>query len=184
MRNYSGFSMIELMLTIVLIGILSTFTFNSFISISSNTRLEKTAWNVQKDLSGLRPVAIKNDCPVLVRFPSLTQYKVYVDMNKDGATQNSELVNTFNLPYGITFGLSSISPGAAPAGAVLPVSGGEGSQWDSGINLQKDAIGTINSGSVYLSCTQLKKVCYCIAVVNNSQKLKMFRWNGSSWAAL
>ncbi|NLE00868.1 MAG: prepilin-type N-terminal cleavage/methylation domain-containing protein [Fibrobacter sp.] len=179
-----GFSLVEILTVIVIMAVASGFAVNSFSKMVANNRLQKAAFELQQELSTIRPMALKNDCKVMVRF-SEAACSVYVDKNGDGKIQIDEFRESWEAPEGIVFKLPSDNPPtSAPSGAVLP-SGGKyaAGQWSDYLQFANDALGRVNTGSVYLSSKKLKKTTYCITSVN-SQTLKIYSWDGSKWNAL
>ena len=181
-----GFTFLELFVTIAILGIVSAFATVKLNSFVAHNQLEKAAWKVLKDLSLARPMALKNDCPVIIKFCCSNQLQIHLDDNKDGVAQSGELQQTITLDAPISFGLPSTAPGVAPSGATLPGAGTmAGGNWHAnGLTVLNDAIGKINSGSVYLKSARLSKVAYCISASSSAQNLKLFKWNGSSWSQL
>ncbi|NLP04174.1 MAG: type II secretion system protein [Fibrobacter sp.] len=188
MRKESGFSLLEMLVAILILGILGAFAVVRFSSYIAEDQLQKAAWKVMADLSMTRSMAMKNDCQILVTFPTNNQYTIIIDSTNNSVADAGEYQQVFTLDPPVRFGLPETSPGSAASGADLPAAGSWlGGNWaDKGMIVSKDAMGSINPGSLYLSSSKLPKVTYCIAILNagSTQNLRMLKWDGSSWIAL
>lgn len=180
-----GFTLLEVLVAIVIAGILGKVTFDHLTKVVYNNQLEKASWNLFKDLGSSRPLALKSDATALVKFTG-ARCSTWVDTSGNGGYEANELMRVISLPQNISFGLPAVNaPTAAPTGASLPSTGGSsGVNWNAGLTIAKDAIGTINSGSVYLRHAKLNTITYCILMSAQSQKMKIFTWRASSWSEL
>jgi len=179
-----GFTFLELIVVLVISSIIGAYVTVSINKSILNNQLQKASYETMKQLSSIRPVALKNDTRMLVKF-SAKSCSVFVDKNDDTIGQADEFSDCWKMNQFVSMGLSSKSPPVtAPAGSVLPQSGKvSAGGWAKGFLVINDALGTINPGCVYLHSPKLAKVTYCITSYT-SQSLKIFSWNGKSWTAL
>ena len=93
MRNKSGFTLIELMVTIALIAIIMGGTIPAMITWRNNAQLSRGARQIYSDLQNARKMAIKNNRLAGVSFNvSGNKYVVFLDINDAGGA-----IGTFDL---------------------------------------------------------------------------------------
>ncbi|HEX3020663.1 MAG TPA: prepilin-type N-terminal cleavage/methylation domain-containing protein [Chitinispirillaceae bacterium] len=179
----AGFTFLELIVVMVITAVISTYAVVSLSRSILYNQLQKASFETMAELSGIRPLALKNDNRMIVRF-SASSCSVYVDQNCDTLGQASEFIKSWEMGKNVMLGLPSRSPPAsAPSGSELPVAGNVAAgQWAKAFLITNDALGTINSGCLYLYSPKLAKRAYCITSYT-SQSLKIFSWNGTSWTA-
>ena len=180
-KNKKGFTRLEIVLAIFVVGLLAVLAVTKFNKTMAQNQLEKTSWNLMKELAGIRPIVLKNDRPVLVEF-SNTQCNIYVDEDEDDSPEDEELLTVIQIPSPIVVGISD-GLQSGPTGMPFSFSG-IGGDWNTLMVVDNDAIGTINNGSIYLKATKLNNITYCIGITSTMQTLKIYKWEGSSWIAL
>ncbi len=100
-----GFSLIELMLVIVIIGILTAIAFISMLHYRTVIRVNASAREMAGHLRYARAKAIKNNRSVMVRFDNtgdLNTYYVGVDADENGTFDG--IFQMYKLQPGIIFG--------------------------------------------------------------------------------
>lgn len=183
MSTEQGFSILEIIIVIVILGILASFAVIKYEKAVKFSQVEKEAWNVMQFLSTAKPLAMKNDSRSKVVFGS-SVCSLFVDTSSS-LTGSWKYISRHALSSPVIFGLPSSPPATAPLGTSLPTgSHHAGANWDSCMAVSRNAMGTINSGSVYLSSSRLPAVTYCVRAISSVQSLKMLKWNGSSWDTL
>jgi prepilin-type N-terminal cleavage/methylation domain-containing protein len=185
MRYNRGFTIIELLVVLVLTSVISLYAVTSFNKTIAKNELQKYTQELLKQLSACRPLAMKNDCKVFVTFSSAL-CSIYLDKDNDGVMQQSERYLSWSIPAPVSVGLPSVSPpGSAPPNATLPLAGKVASgAWATAFVVDDDAMGTMNTGSVYLFSSRQPNVAYCITISTLIQNIKLYLWNGASWTAL
>ena len=99
-----GFSLIELMIVLVLIGIVLRYGMPAFASYRLTLVENQTKSQVLEDLRAARQKAITRHVQVIVAFgngvstTNLTSYKIHTDTNADKLVTTGEWVSTENLP--------------------------------------------------------------------------------------
>lgn len=173
-KGSDGFSFVELMVVIALIGILSAIGLPSFLSALPEKRLKAAARNVYADLQRARMLAVKKNKKVTVRFNEAEEY-YYIDEDEDG-----------------TGGYKEWNPGETRGelsdyGGVVYGKGGAVRKWDNTEitrvvpyqDLSFQPVGTAKNASVLLQY-QGGDVCYAITATRHGA-IKIRRFNGSSW---
>lgn len=114
MKNKNGFTLLELITVIAIIGILSAIAIPSFSAWNKHARLRSATQDLMADLSMARMRAIQSGENVNVSF-SLTGYVVFIDENDNGTWQPSDDTPLRNKDYpqsvtmtGTTFAGSNI----------------------------------------------------------------------------
>ncbi len=181
-KTSNGFTLLELIIVLVIAAILGTYATVSLNKSILHNQLQKASFETLAQLSSIRPLALKNDSRMLVRF-STSDCSVYVDKNGDTTAQANEYSHSWKLNERVLFGLpSNPRPGTAPAGAQLPSAGKlAAGQWSKLFVVDNDALGTINPGCVFLYAPKLPGKVYCISSFT-SQALKIYSWNGGTWS--
>ena len=169
-KRSNGFSFVELMVVIALVGILSAISIPSFLSALPEKRLKAAARNVYADLQRARVLAVKKNKKVTVRFNEAEEY-YYIDEDEDGIDWNP----------GETRGNLS------DYGGVVYGKGGAIKNWNKESidhivpyqDLSFQPVGTAKNASVYLQY-QGGDVCYAITATRHGA-IRIRRFNGSSW---
>lgn len=181
-KSSKGFTFIELIVVMVIVAVIGTYTTISLRKSILHNQLQKASFEMMMQLSSARPLALKNDARVLVRF-SANACSVYVDQNGDTAAQASEFNYVWKVDKNVLLGLPSVSsPNSAPPGSQLPLSGKVAAgQWSKQFVVNNDALGSINAGCLYLHSPKLTGKAFCITSFT-SQTMKVYSWNGGAWS--
>ena len=103
MRKHSGFTLIELMTTIVIIAILVSIAIPNYIVWLPKYRLGSAARDLLSAMQHARLAAVKNNVDVQVKFyPDQDNYRVFTDYNGDkdqGADEPT--IKSGNMPGGV-----------------------------------------------------------------------------------
>lgn len=183
MREKNGFTLLEVAMVMVILGIMATFAIIKYQKTVIANELEKTANNLLSELSACRTLALKNDTRVLVKFSSIA-CTLFIDTNDNSIADSSEKYKVYVLtPSTISFGIATNGPSVGPSDVDFSTSGIAGN-WNNYMIVESNAAGTFNSGAVYISSSRLEKYTYCIGKSTTSQFLKLYKWGGISWISL
>jgi type IV fimbrial biogenesis protein FimT len=99
-----GFSLIELMTVVVVVGIILTVAVPAFGTFRDGMMLTQARSQVTQDLRMARQVAVTRHCPVIVTFgngvatTNIGNYSVHYDTNGDGVVATGERYFNRTLP--------------------------------------------------------------------------------------
>lgn len=97
--NESGFTLMELILVVVVMGIVAAIAIPAFMGFLPSMRLNGAARQVMVDLMDARMEAVKqnNEFRVFFGSPSANQYQVLDDDDNNGTAGTGEAVTTKNI---------------------------------------------------------------------------------------
>lgn len=124
-RN-KGFTLIEIMIVIVIMGIMAAIATPNLMSYMSRLRLNGAARQVMTDLMLARGKAVSENKRVGVVFTSNHQYTIFSDNNQNSAIDTGELTVSKNIQAefaDVTLS-SNTSPIFLPNGSVLSATNG------------------------------------------------------------
>ncbi len=124
-KQCSGFTLIELMVTLALVGIIAAFAVPSFSTMIANSRLVSVSNDLVGVLNYARSEAVKTGRRVIVNPTDGADWangmSVWIDSNSNGSMQDSEeLRRTSGAPGAVT--ITSTSNFAFTGGGLLPES--------------------------------------------------------------
>ena len=92
--SHKGFTLIELMIVIAIMGIIATMAVPSYQTFMAQRRLNGAARQVMSDLMAARMQAITQNNEFKVFFPDNHQYQILDDDDNDGIADTGEAVHT------------------------------------------------------------------------------------------
>ena len=118
-RDMSGFSLIEMIVTVAVIGVIATIALPSMIGWRGERQLQGSARNFAADLQLARLKSIRETENVVVEVNGATdRYQIYVDNNKNqNLDGGEETIRDVSCPVGVSInsvtipgGLTSLDP--------------------------------------------------------------------------
>ncbi|CAK8712433.1 hypothetical protein KKHLCK_01450 [Candidatus Electrothrix laxa] len=170
-----GFSLVELMLVIALLGVVSAISIPAFLRSLPEYRLRNAARNLYTDLQKARLLAVKENRKVTVRFNEAGEY-YYIDNNENGTAGYKE----WN-PGEIRIDLTDY-------GGVIFGKGGAIKNWNKELinrivpyqDISFKTIGTATSASIYLQYQSESVITYAVTTTSYGT-VKVRRFSGSAW---
>jgi len=182
MKRQQGFTMLELMITIVILCILMGLAIPGFSSWLPNYRLKGAARDLYSNLQLAKSGAIKERAEWAVRFVSGTNsYEVWSSGTNrawDGySTPADTLVKTVILPdYG-----SGLKFGAGSATSAVPEAGGGAITAVPATPIVLNSRGlTTNNTAVFAYMTNSKNTPYAVGTLASGVVI-LRKWNGTAW---
>jgi len=173
LEDEAGFSFVELMVVIAIIGTLSAVAAPSFLRSLPEKRLKAAARNLYADMQRARLLAVKKNKAIRVRFVGDTEKQYYYfDENNDSLATEGEFKRLLEEYGDVRYGCSSTTKNwnSDP----IPVSGLPS---DSRTTFSKT--GTCNPISIYLQKNGTA-VCYALTTTKYGN-IKIRRFNGKKW---
>lgn len=165
----SGFSFVELMVVMALIGALSAVAVPNFLRAMPEKRLKAAARNLYADMQRARLLAVKKHKKIPVKFvTSAIPGYYYFDENDNKKWDAGEYRQELRDYGGIDYGRGKATK-----------------KWDNetftalATNITFGATGTANQGSTYFD-NQNHDVCYAVTTTTYGM-VKIRRFNGVSW---
>lgn len=113
--NQAGFTLIEMMVAIAIIGILMAIAVPNYITHRNNQQVSRAAREIYSTLQSAKMTAIRENNPINVLFaPGAGTYQVFRDTNADNVVDAGEEISTGQMPPGVTM-QSATFAGAANA---------------------------------------------------------------------
>jgi type IV fimbrial biogenesis protein FimT len=179
----SGFSFVELMVVIALVGILAAIGVPNFLRGLPEKKLKGAARNLYADMQRARLLAVKENRSVRVRFDTATSPGVYYFDDDEVGDPGYDQWDTGEFGRKLTDYASGIAYGSGSAG---DGAGGGACNWSTPASacsqiafITFSSTGTANSGSIYLQ-NQNQDVSYAVTVTDFGA-VKIRRFSGSGW---
>lgn len=178
--NKSGFTLLEMMIIVVILGVLAAATGPSMISLVSERRFESGVMQFWAYMNNARTIVAKVDAPfVMVMDTTKNTVIAYIDSINNGTLSTSEKISGQPISDTILFALPTPFSGSAPSGAqsLATVS----STWKEGLRVENNATFSIKPGQVYFRNRARPEIGYCLLVRSGSSKIELFKWDGAKW---
>jgi prepilin-type N-terminal cleavage/methylation domain-containing protein len=173
-----GFTLLEMMMAIMIASILSLFGIHGYQKMVADMKFKQALTGLSAQIQNAKTIAFKYDCNVLVKFAPTCS--VFVDKNNNGTVETGDiLVGTYKLPSTVSFGVSGAASG--PTGVQF-LSSGITSGWTP-LVVSNSLVRSFGNGAVYLKCSQLSNITYCICSYTPSLVIKTFKWS-KTWSSL
>jgi type IV fimbrial biogenesis protein FimT len=175
--KHSGFTLIELMIVIALVGILVSIAVSSYIKLIPGYRLKTAARDLYSNMQKAKMEAIKTNSILEIRFDNTAAPGFYYfDTNGDGSHTADEFkIDLTDYKSGVAFGKGMATKNwNNNTYAVTPTA-----------SIKFYSKGTASSASVYLE-NQNQDICYAITSrIAGSIKLRKYNgttpFNQSNW---
>ena len=167
-RNSNGFSFVELMVVIALIGLLSAIGLPSLLRNLPEKRLKNAARNLYADIQKVRLLAVKENVNITMIFNEATGQYSYMN---GGTTITESLSDYGAVQYGCD--VTSKNSWRESPDDSFPPSGITG-------NIEFSNLGNANAGDIYLQSENDQTVCYAVEI-SMFGTAKIWRYNGSTW---
>ncbi|MBN1602836.1 MAG: prepilin-type N-terminal cleavage/methylation domain-containing protein [Chitinispirillaceae bacterium] len=193
MKNIRGFTLIEVSMIMVILGILSLITFFQYKKSMAHNQLEKAANNLYCELRSMKSLSFKYDGQVKATFnTSLMQCSIWVDTSQGGSFKYQSIM-VYQIPSPIVIGrpdadlAQPYTDGWWTYHNPYPsiVNGVQG-EWKDSIKIVPDSLGEYNHGGIYLHNPQLEKTYYFIGINSGMQFIELKKCTGDakSWNTL
>lgn len=182
MREEKGYTLIELVIAVSLIGIVSAMAAPQFLQMAPKMRVDSATRQVVSEMLSLKFKAISENRKYRIIFgqPNGNQYQVQQDGNRDDDYTDAAdtFVKTVTLPETIVFGTNASKNTSGDPVCDDAICFGS----DNGASFKP--IGTSDTGSLYLIPTEDKGSGKCDRMravsVNNAGRVKAWRYKGGS----
>ncbi|PXF60357.1 MAG: hypothetical protein C4B58_00540 [Deltaproteobacteria bacterium] len=165
-HDQAGFTMLELIMVTVVIGVLAAFALPNIIDWLPNYRLKAAARDLVSNMQKARMQAVKENSNIVVRFnDGIKPGFYYFDTNNDAAFTTGENRIDFS-SYG-----SDVDYGTGNA-----ASNWNGDNCAQAVSITYNSRGTSNAGTIYIQ-NQDNDICYAITT-RSTGSIKMRKYNG------
>ncbi|MCW5201746.1 GspH/FimT family pseudopilin [Desulfobulbus sp. US2] len=174
-KEVYGFSLVELILVIALLGVLSAVVVPSVLKNLPELRLKNAARNLHADLQKARLLAVKENRKVTVRFHEAGGY-YYIDEDEKGTTGHKE------------WNPDEMKADLADYGGVIYGQGSAAKNWNNDLisrvvpyqDISFKTTGTATPASIYLQYQNENGIIYAVTTTSYGT-VKVRRFSGLSW---
>lgn len=159
-HKHSGFSLVELMITLAIFGIIATVGAPSFLSWSKNYRLKSASNDLYSHMQIAKIGAVKANMPWTVNF------------NQNG-------IRGYNIKDGLGKIVKNVDFDAKYNHEIQYKAPTSSTEYDSS-TLTFNPNGTSNSGFAYIS-NKTKSGYYKVGLSFSNGSITLQKWNGSQW---
>ncbi len=179
LNNSSGFSFVELMVVIAIVGILSAISLPSFFKSLPEKRLKGVARILYADLQKARLLAVKNNDNITVNFDTTAGSYSYLDDTGQLYLPPNDLSEILTEQgAGVVYGCNATSNNTWRESTETP----DDTVPSNGVtdDITFTNTGTSNQQDIYLQSQNNQEVCYAVSTTSFGA-VKIRRFNGSTW---
>jgi len=182
-KNISGFTLIELMIVVGMIGILTAIAVPSILNWLPNMRIKAAARDVYSSMQQARMMAAKTNNPTAITFDTANNRYVICnqwDSAAGNCTGSTRSVMFNNYKSGIGYGHGNSTKQANSTGAAWPLAPDDDVSYIAPGNVVVfNSRGLCSGGYVYLDHKD-QTTTYAVGS-QTSGVIKLLRWTGNTW---
>lgn len=188
-KKKSGFTLIELVIVIAVIGVLSTIAIPNFMSWRTNMYVKAAARDLYSSMQNARMIAIKTNSTIAIIFDTINSRYYLCDdpgadtvwngTNDNIGTGDNNIIRTYDLTSyksGVHYGHGNIS-GNSVGGGAFPADGI--SYPNSFLSINSQGVSNNLSGYVYVTNRDGNRA-YAVGTLT-SGVVKLLKWDGGNW---
>jgi prepilin-type N-terminal cleavage/methylation domain-containing protein len=188
-KDHHGYSLVEILLTVVIIGVLAAFAIPNSATALANLKLRGSASNFAGLVQQTRLAAIQNNRTITILFGLPSGNGAYTDLNGNSSFDSGEPM----IQFGGNANQVAAPGGAGGAPANLDASGGPLGWTATSGNISFNARGLPCNSGVTPCGTNVNYIFYfedtrafggngwAAVSITAAARAKVWLWNGSSW---
>ena len=181
MKNKKGFTLVEVIIVVGLIGVMSAIAIPAINSWLPNYRLKGAARSVYSTMQKARILAVKTNKDTAIIFdPVNNKYELCDNWVAGACAGNLQMTDFSVVGSGVGYGHGNATNQANVAATAFPMVPDDDVSYSSPINVATfNSRGLGNAGYVYLGNMQ-NSTTYAIGSLS-SGSIKILKWRGGTW---
>jgi len=174
-RNSSGFTLIEMMVVIGIIGVIIAIAVPNFAAMQANARIRASAYEIAQDLKQIRERALSTAILHTITFDTANRKYIVTYVGSNGTVQREFPIAPStggNIAFGCVMGVT----GHPPEGSV-DAPAGNGIDFPPNDILKIDGRGGANRGVIYITDNRKS---YAIGI-NTLGRVKIYQYGNGGW---